>query len=1831
MALGRVEGSRGRLTAFWVGRHRWVGNRPPWWQIVEPWMLIVAVAGLLGQGSLAASSPPVAEPEASTHGAAAASLSRSDVPREGDGSSVVTVSEFGRYGIWVESETGVALQLVDKMAGPGTWSGRSGETDGRHDVFLDRGDTLIRSRGPKAVEPVEGADPVTSSVAPSAAEHSARLRVEPFRPRSNAEVFLPPHRVLSGELGDFEEASWWLQIKQRERVVLEAAGRHLGDLRLWRDGTWLEGAEPNHQIIEPKVGQPLHLYRLSTVLEPGLYRLTAYGGPSADWTEDDGSLPLYVRSGIPTAAEAARRRHAVSPFGFDRFLVPGSASYFRLELGTDGPAGEQTSLRVQRWYEDQPFAESGKQTKITKENRQPAVEINLDVRERETRLVTVKGQAGETFVLQHFRADESRVLPFGGRYFLGTVHPGPPGDNVDATAILTRNENNAVKYERSVKFQTMPLKDGVIIRRRFNLHQAASLFLWVEDPGLYKFALTGDGSADLLIEPWFPPSRKPRDYRRPEPRSAGGDWQLDPGFYRATLIPRRPGIMSLLIRGPNAESVALPMDQQPQRRSAVRFSEVSLVSGEHYVLHLNRIPGARAGAIIRPLPLDLEQPLPLVADDQRPVELSLKVVRAGRLVAEAENGERLEVSVDDGPWADEISLDVGRYRARVRPSVEQALPLAYSLALIPDSWSEPPPPVPAELLALPEFPRIEPGESRRFELASDQRQTFQLEVEEAALYRLESTGLLDTEGVLRTRARPVLQTRSSGGDGRNFAVQMYLRPGTYQAEVKARRGEGRAGLKLAGSPVRDGGELRPDVSARGWLKAGEALEYSFEIPTEGRYRIRTQGLGRSFPIRLEDAEGWPLIPPGRAGDLSLDLQPGSYRWVVLPQEVDARQWTLLEPLLETQGQAETAEGPGPHELPLERWVEHLWLEPSEGPRGDRWRFHWPADGEARIQLSEGMEADLLRDGSPVASLPRNKSFQDRLSKGAYELRVRSARVDNRVAYQLRVEPMPLMVGISRTVEVPSELDVAVGEPGLVELSSLGSIDVRARLFTRDGGDRGELLAEADDRPGDWNFRLSRRLAEGDYRLVLDALSESGWVEISMARPEEMQEPEWSLPLGRTVERSLGGAGLQGDPTPGAGPNAFRLPLRLPAGADTLLVHARSADHLRLALEHSTVGSGDTAESGATRQRRTEERGADRGTEVFLVVPLSPKDTGSVPGALDGQGQWSLRVESLDQSGNRIELHAVALVADRIPESQASTGTSRAKWRPVEDMPGGLGVLAVDLEGPGCFSLSAGKSVGARVGHALVETDALVSMVGSTLWVSGPVGRRVGLDRMIMSAGQPSIRLWLPGGSTGVCDLKPGESSTWVIAEGLAGPVAVGARGEDFSVHDSDGRQSLAAARSGAVYLRSGDGRAGDVDVRLVTAEKVVSELAGWGGHDLSLNPSHGVELQLPEGQKLLQLTLSKGLATALDDGKVFWARSQNRQVTLSTDSSSILIQDLGGEGGAAAVVSLPSSTGLELEWGHPWERPMERAGSVVLTVPALHQPLDFKVLGAEDAVWRGVDGVVDRGTSLRLGPSPGGHLTLKHGVGWLAARLAGTETGSGGESQKDLGFVAEVGLARPISPPARVELSGNSRWQIETTEPVVLHLQSPGPVAAWVDNGSSRTQAGVFPRGMGIHLPTEPGVTELLVRGLGGQELSGFLEVRSSPVVEIGEGIGPEVLLKPGETRFYRFVVGESGTVGFGARAESGEVEGWLLDRSGTVLGQGAVQMAELEAGEYFFALSLGVDELPVRVRPAVVGLEGPGNGPPPEVIEDYLKLRVSESETPELQAQGAGASGARP
>ena len=303
-----------------------------------------------------------------------ARLDKNAVPAAGRNEVLLLVSGFGRYSVTVKSAQGTALQMIDHMSGPGEVSGSAGGEDGRLDLFLDRGTYKIRT------------------TSPDKGQGTASLEAHAFEELNGQN---PPQLVelkpVDTTLADFQQRSWWLQIDKRRTVTLEAAGRQLADLRLWKDGTWLLDLSPETEVIEPKSGQPLLDCRLSTTLDPGLYLLSVYGGPSQPWAQDSGARPLYLRYGVPELPSAGRRRFTMSPFGVDRYSVPNAVNYFRLELPEALPASIQVGSG------GDPFQRTGASAEIRKDSALPVAELST-----RGKWVTVRADAGQSYLLQQF-------------------------------------------------------------------------------------------------------------------------------------------------------------------------------------------------------------------------------------------------------------------------------------------------------------------------------------------------------------------------------------------------------------------------------------------------------------------------------------------------------------------------------------------------------------------------------------------------------------------------------------------------------------------------------------------------------------------------------------------------------------------------------------------------------------------------------------------------------------------------------------------------------------------------------------------------------------------------------------------------------------------------------------------------------------------------------------------------------------------------------------------------------------------------------------------------------------------------------------------------------------------------------------------------------------------------------------------------------------------------------------------------------------------------------------------------------------------------------------
>jgi hypothetical protein len=164
----------------------------------------------------------------------ASALSRTRIPAARESDTLLDVKVPGRFSVRAQSSNGVALQLVDMIAGPGDVAGAAGSRDGRIDILLDKGTYKLHSTGA------------------AGATGEATLSALPFREMDGASSALIRGGQVSNTLADLQQRSYWIAVDQSRRVSVEAVGRALQDLRLWSNGTDLVDLNVSQTTIERK-------------------------------------------------------------------------------------------------------------------------------------------------------------------------------------------------------------------------------------------------------------------------------------------------------------------------------------------------------------------------------------------------------------------------------------------------------------------------------------------------------------------------------------------------------------------------------------------------------------------------------------------------------------------------------------------------------------------------------------------------------------------------------------------------------------------------------------------------------------------------------------------------------------------------------------------------------------------------------------------------------------------------------------------------------------------------------------------------------------------------------------------------------------------------------------------------------------------------------------------------------------------------------------------------------------------------------------------------------------------------------------------------------------------------------------------------------------------------------------------------------------------------------------------------------------------------------------------------------------------------------------------
>ncbi|MDJ0839532.1 MAG: hypothetical protein QNK37_23635 [Acidobacteriota bacterium] len=1006
-------------------------------------------------------------------------LQQTGFPSAGKSESMVTIPAVGRYSFQVKSDQGVALELADHMVGPLAADGEPGVRDGRIDVLLDQSTYKLRLKG--------------------SAEASGRATVEAFsfKELQPNPVNIPMHRLLTSTLGDLEQRTWLLVLPESEVLRLEIMGRNLSDAVLWYPGNWVAGIQPTTKVFEPESGKPMTYLEFHHRLPAGTYLLTCYGGVPREWALDDGTSPLYLRRGIRRYGTFGTHAITISPFGRETFLVDKGADWHEISRRD----------KVDTWFGVSQATEEGSRRPtdailnmtydhITKESRTAYAVVKAD--SSRDQWVTINADPGDRIRYRHFRNRDRVSFKGRGKHWVGSMHSLTARDMLDVTAVLSETRPNG--FHQPAATQVVDLAPGNPVGRRTNLTYRQALFLNVATEGEYIIDESREDTAraEYRIEPYF--FNPPRDYLSPPFKAPGEAWRLTRGIHMLTVQARSKGILTFRLRHADDPAGEAPVLSPDQVRPDIVWPDLTL-NREHYICHINTRDNTAAGVFARELPVLLEEGLPFVLDPGQSIQLPVSTYKQQYLYHE---GDGLRIDSGGATLAPRHSLAPGEHLLSFTNTGDQRT--EYYVSGDPD-LSRLSNDIPRD--GVEDIPELRADLPQFTDFTRRDRKFYRLNVREPGLYRVETSGRLPMGLTIRSKLVSALASGNNNGVGRNALVQQYLRPGTYLVTVDA-LGEaiGRAGVHLTSSPLVDGGLLEPAGVRKIGLRGDAAVRYRIETATAGAWSVNTIGHGKQFRTRLEDADGFPLVTPGKTGALNLELAPGSYRYYSLPEPVDSRRLTVLTRVEEPA----PPEGKGPRPLSFNQTSRHLWMKPG----ADIYRFSLQSQVRAKLSMTAGMKLTLLRNGQQVWETEQVEADMPLLEPGDYEARLLRTEEDDRFPYSLTMNTEWLAPGTPQVLKKNRAVfSFGLADRTLVELSSMGDTDVRARLTGQN------IDVRADDQPDDWNFKLSRQLAPGVYQLEVAVVGAAyNPVTIHMAVRSEQRQDVAALPLQEEIEPGL---------------------------------------------------------------------------------------------------------------------------------------------------------------------------------------------------------------------------------------------------------------------------------------------------------------------------------------------------------------------------------------------------------------------------------------------------------------------------------------------------------------------------------------------------------------------------------------------------------------------------------------------------------------------------------------------------------------------------------------
>lgn len=1754
----------------------------------------------------------------------AVTVSSSSVPARGEQEVKLSLDAPAMVRLTATSSSGTRCTVVDQVRGPFASAGQVGRHSCELDLLVDQGTYKVRLEShPRG-------------------KGQVKVQAAPFTEQNPRPFKLAPGQRLASSLKPGQQASFWLQVGAREVPYLRVSGRNAGEVKLWRNGTWLEEAPLRRTTQWPRKAKAVHEWWLDRPLDAGDYLVTVYGTAGIQWSGGGENDALEVERGFLAGAVDRQFPFTLPESGVAAVQVPKGPIAALLTL--KAAPGQPVELHAFDFGGTGTLESTTGRCRLEPKTLVP--ECSAPAGADLPHVLLVRGEPGTQGLVEWAPWGYSHSWR-GGYYGAATVQLqflAPRSDvhlvalhdlpaDTDAAPLgcaleELRGDAPAAVLARDL----LRIGEGEQLDREFN-YSGTSAIVWFElaKAGRYRVSTKGGRKSRCELFKLGPHTAelKRLTESKPSAQDCNESLSLSPGAYQLSLYEGNPGVERLVIREDNQKTL-----RPVRHKASCLIPEVPLSTAPYYRLVTNRVGAVAArGLVLVPLPLRLDSPLHLMLDPGAkltlPVTGGVVQVRGAGLACgarEATVGRDGEctVSPDEGAvklW-NPTEAPIGT--TLFRPGQAPPLPRF-------EAWAPSPKPLLRVPLDAPTF----------FDFEREQSHSMVFDVDAPGLYHVTTQGLLSTQCRLRTPVVPSVAQDVSGGRGRNCLVAGYLRPGRYMLTVgTVGRSKGRGAVLMTRRAPKELSAVSADGEAFFRVAAGDLAQQKLSVKKPARYALSTTAQGVGVNCRLDDAEGWPVEPVPSSCTGSRRLKKGSYLWTQLPLTVDSMRRTKLE----RERPPVILKGNKAHAVNFFTWYR------AELGRDGKDEFLFDLSGQVQLDvvLSDGMQGRIeLLEGDRARAVevipprvdPRERAREEAHGDGE------GGGEEGGGGEGESYEPPP-----EEAYEPSEGEETGEGEESGEEdeaAQARAEARERARQQARERAQALSMEAQAVPR-GPEGVEVT--LPPGRYRLVTQHSKGNVGVSYSFHLSADALLPNMArtvpvparLPLvvpadGTLRLRTRGEADVRCRLLRPDGSLVFQSSEN---GADWNCAAAEpvAAGRYTLLLESETQTRGETLVALALAP--TEDKPAAKDGVAYelgrgvLRIPVPPAAVDAVHElGFSGKSPFSCGLE--DPAGKVVwqRSRVTACTALVRPKTEAwkvrlwttdgsakLSSTLRTRAISASERPalGPAAAALVRLPRPGRYKTAEGvfcipEGVTGPLRHC--GPDASLERGGHVLSTSGAGTAQVSLEPLtVRVAAAATTTSEIVSRSPQFEGLEATRPSVFLLSATVGyGERAAPACGFEggISVRALEATGCFAASGAGTSAVARLDAFAPDespvpaevrrraVPVASATALRLGRQAVSW--------PGEAGVFSFPQAARVrAELVLPAGTWAVLldgDDAVDLCAPGDDlRRCVFSTQGGRLLLTGPEPKAEVSVVqlelpVTRATLAGLyEDVPGAPGAVTLELATSAAERAVTVDGAVRCALVLSDGRRTAGCRGTVPANRSARL--------ELEHGGGPFRALVHAPAD----ERWARLGDANKTAdKAAPRLEAARlVPLAGARQERTFTVEKdAVVRLRADSGVCGLLRGGELLAVDGLG-QGCDVARLLSPGVYRAVVRPFGGQPFKGGLSWTAEPVVALDDGVGNEEWIAPGEVRLFRFDTAAPGKVGLGLQVRAESLDCAVYDGEHRPVGEGCQQYLSLSKGPFLLSVRQrpAVGAAPLRFRPVLLGLAGTRE----EVPESYLK-----------------------